>query len=192
MKKIMFISFLSLLLVISCTQELKVADWLKVGTKFTYGVDYQGKEYDFIVEITQLEPDLIYNWEMTDPVNLEGKMTIQKEALESSFIHRNYYFGGEYETNEETSGWFSRKSFSELKNQGYTLIQAGYGTDTLKVEMKMVDTIEVSLNEKTKKLNIIYAETEDGYAYWILDSKQYPVILKMHVDFNIDIDKIEY
>lgn len=194
MKRIslLFLFFLVLITLQCCKEKLQVADWIKPGTQFIYEVNHQGTIYDFIVNILKLAPDLNYSWQMTDPVNIEGVVLITASAMDSAYIHKNYYNAGEFSTSDQTSGWLSRKSFQELKDNGSTVIQNGYFGSQFELKLQETTTLPVMLNGEEIPLPVIYAESENGFKYWVLNDSQYPVILHMILDFEINIKSITF
>lgn len=190
-----WVFFMLVVLIVSCVQKQPVEEvkdpWLTAGTVFTYGVDFQGTTYDFIVTLNSLDPDVDYSWEMTDPVNISGRWVIARTALDSAYIQNNYYFPGTDTLDSATSGWLSRKTFSELKNNGKTMIGYSGSSDMYELVMQSKEVMKVMLDDVSVDLNVIRAETENGFVYYILDNEKYPVILHMNVEFEIKIKMIK-
>ena len=57
---------------------------VKVGNELTYHVKNKGKEYDFIITVKDLnalnENAIVFDWQMTAPVNKKGTITISHDA----------------------------------------------------------------------------------------------------------------
>ena len=162
--------------------------WYRKGAVLVYGVDYQGKKYDFKVTILNFSPDLTFDWQMTNPVNTKGKVIIKKEAFASSKAQFNYFSGGETVLEDKTSVWLSKKSYFQLKKKKATIIDSGSGDETL--TLKGREKLLVKVHGVDTELNVIYAETDKGNKFWIWENSVAPVILKMNLGWEIAIREI--
>ena len=186
-------------------KEVKVP-WLKPGTKMVYGVDFQGKKYDFIVNVKSLPPEIKFDWEMTEPVNKSGSILIKASALDTARGQFNYFRGGSKTLENATTVWVSKKVYKELKEKGTTKIILD--SDSYTLSLKSKEKMKVSIDGTEKEIDVIYGEIENAaveyaldesgnlierpknYKYWILDDPINPVIMRMVIDFEIGIKEI--
>ena len=78
MKVLNFFFLIVIVFLISCTA--KEETWLKVGTELYYDVEQSGREYQFILKVVKLTPDVEFDWRMTDPVNNDGSILMTAAA----------------------------------------------------------------------------------------------------------------
>lgn len=154
-------------------------------------------ETDFVVTVNELEPDILFDW--TKDGQPGNTVMITNEARKTSYRQMNYIFG-EPKTDktildEATSIFISRTAFEDLKNNGTITIQPLWDAEesvTLTVDEEM-KTMMVVVNGNEQMLSVIHALSEDGtYEYVILDNADYPLILKMVLDFEVVLQEIYY
>jgi hypothetical protein len=170
-------------------QQQKI-EWIKKGTVLTYDVKYLETKYQFIVKIINLKPDVVFSWEMTEPQNSKVKVNMSKEALATALKQNNFFKSGELFLTDMTTVWISKKVFSSLKKEKPILIdllneEANLKFVKLEKKTFLIDGI------KTKNIEVIYAETDLNQKYWILDSPEFPIILKMDLGWSIDLKSVE-
>jgi hypothetical protein len=86
--------------------------------------------------------------------------------------------------------WVSYKVYHALKAKEPILVNCGE-TDTYeRLSFIKNTTYKIRLNDSTVRLPALYAETETGNKYWILDDPENPIILKMTIGFNIQLENI--
>lgn len=170
-------------------QEQKV-EWIKKGTTLTYDVKYLETNYQFIVKIINLKPDVVFTWEMTEPQSSKGKVNMSKEALATAVKQNNFFKSGELFLTDMTTVWVSKKVFSSIKKGKPILIDLlneEANLKFIKLEKKsfLIDGI------KTKNIEVLYAETDLNHKYWILNCPEFPIILKMDLGWSIDLKSVE-
>jgi hypothetical protein len=177
--------------VISMAQELTY-EWLCPGTGLTYQVNTHEGDYQYIVSIKELYPGLSFRWDMTFPVRADGTVAISMEAMDIATTQRNSFsiFGGDLELEDETSVWVSKKVYRALKAQNPVSINSG-SSDKNEILIYLTNTTyQTQLNDSVVQLPALYAETDAGNKYWILDNADNPIILKMTIQFNIQLTNI--
>jgi hypothetical protein len=95
-KTFYFVFLLPFMLFTNCQAGEKSNDshsTIKKGTQLIYQVDANGMSYDFIVSIKSASSSdgIQFDWQMTDPVNTSGKVTIQGAALANASKYKNYF-----------------------------------------------------------------------------------------------------
>lgn len=164
---------------------------LRKGQKLTYGVDYQGKQYDFIVTIKSLKNGIKFNYEMTNPSATTGKVWITEEAMTlDNPPQYNYFRGGKITLEKQTTVWVGYKIFEKLIKKGYCSVSPDGGESYVELknaraghDFKAYNSIA---GEEMTEISYVHAAAEDGSAeYWIHLSKGNPLILKMDIGWKI-------
>ena len=184
--------FVMLLATITMAQPYKPE--LKVGTKLTYHVDFNGTKYD--VNLKMLKFDLRGSRQQvkiehsfSNVPNKVGIITIGGNNLDEA---KNLYYalqpGESKELNSNLIMTFGRKSFDRLmagKKVDYELSWLGkkkFVKKNLPEPIKLDD----------KELDVVYAESEDGVQkIWILNHDAYPLIVKMVSGQTVTLGKVE-
>ncbi|NVO02599.1 MAG: hypothetical protein HXX09_07820, partial [Bacteroidetes bacterium] len=189
-KKIGFLFFCFFLFSMSLIAQQQKIEWIKKGAVLTYDVKYQETNYQFIIRIINLKPDVSFSWEMTEPQNSKGKVNMSKEALATALKQNNFFKSGELFLTDMTTVWVSKKVFSSLKKAKPILIDLLNEEANLKFVKLDKKTFLID-GVKTKNIEVIYAETDLNQKYWILDSPDFPIILKMDLGWSIDLKSVE-
>lgn len=190
MKKILLFTTI-MALCMAFTSELNAPQGkakIGVGTKLTYAANFMGKKCDFIVTLTGKEAGgITFDYNMTDADKTTGSVSISPDAVSTAIKQNNYFVGGKMQLREATAIWLSNKVYNNLKN-GAANIDIGSGSEvlTLKEKVKM----SVKMGGKNKEVKVLYAETQTGHKFWILDDKNNPVVLKFDTGWTLDIKEI--
>jgi hypothetical protein len=155
-----------------------------------YLVNFAGINYDFVVYINSLYPNLKFNWAMNYPTRKKGDVEITKEAMDEATEQQNYFLGGssDYLSNT-TTVWVSKAIYNALKTKQPIEINADGNSEML--EYIRDYEYETVLNDEVIFLPTLYAESDRGNKLWILDNPDNPIILKMVLEWNIEIGSIE-
>lgn len=161
-----------------------------MDSKLTYGVDFGGQQYKFIMDIVQDEPEIVINWKMTTGRgDKAGNISMSSEAVQSATAQYNLFENGEIVLDDKTSVWVSRSVFKSLRTGSETVMNA-MGEDKIFVRQNVPPGTEVLVDGKA--ISVIYAEATDGSEkFWILNNPKMPLILKMDLGWKIGIEKIE-
>lgn len=170
---------------------------LKEGSVLTYEVRSGGTTYDFIVTITSLEEGISFDYEMTAPANLEGSVTIAKDAMDNAFAMVNYFRGGELVLKDATTVFLCRECYERAKTGELSLTLDGADEPTIldAVEPGYSHTLEINGEEQdincTWMYNQSWDEEEDdvviGDQLIVMKDSEYPLILAMWLDFSIQL-----
>ena len=96
------ILFSLLITCILASAQVKLETIVKPGTKLIYAVESGSKKYDFIVTVKKLSP-LVFDWQMTDPVNTSGTITHTAKAMISANTMYNFF-------SADPKNWMTRRS----------------------------------------------------------------------------------
>lgn len=200
MKRLLFILGSFLLLANASSAQSK--DVLREGSKLTYLVNASGEEYDFIVTVKKLSEEgaIVFDWEMTDPVNNSGTITISKDAAENSFAWYNFFSGGELKLDQQTSVFISFMLNLDIAatDEGNHLsknIKLASISDSGESFLVKTKTGNFSYDEdgvkKTIKTVVLQNESGDK-TVTIYNESTHAFIVSMSIGFDIELKKVEY
>jgi len=162
--------------------------WIKPGLKIRYYLHEYSSNYEFVVELLDIGKAKKFNWWMTWPVNRKGTCLTTEYAMQNATKQQNYFRGGYEEQNDRTTGFVSYPVWKAMKDKGSITIQPVDDEEVLKYVCDYPYTIVI--DGKSMIVPTFYCETDLGSKYWILDNPENPIILKMVLDFNIEIGEI--
>lgn len=91
----------------------------KAGDQLAYHVNSSGNEYDFIVKPVTLKWNedypIVFDWNMTAPVNKNGTIKIAKDAAKKSNAMYNWFSGGEKILTDATSVFVSTEVLANIR-----------------------------------------------------------------------------
>lgn len=193
MKKILLASSLLALISFSPKQQATL-NAIPVDSQLAYNVDFGGNKYQFIVELKQKEPDLVFDYNLSMGAGKQGKVTITKEAMESARGQQNYFAGGEQKLSAQTTVWLSQVVYKEAKEKGKTTMATVESGDMKNIDYTLVgnEKMELQLNGETINLPCLHLKSTDGrdFEYWVWDNPKDPLILKMSIGWGIAIKEI--
>lgn len=201
MKKI-FLLNLFLLLVGFSFAQVRLEGLIKPGSKLIYAVESGEQHYDFIVTVKSLLPAVIFDWQMTDPINTSGTITHTAQAMLSANTMYNRFSNGQKSLDDNSiSVWLSKNTFKGLMKEGEGILMKMNSDDPLKkmgtyteeTEMKIIvngekETIE---QEIAKELNEEGQPKGDDDFFTFYNSAKLPIILKMKNGFLITLKEIK-
>ncbi len=208
MKKIFSLSCLLLLSVLSFAQ-VRLEALVKPGAKLIYAVDAGEQKYDFIITVKALTPALVFDWEMTDPINTSGTITHTATAMISANTMFNYFTSGAKTLDDNTlSVWLSRNTFTGLtKGSKSVMLKMNTGENLKKMGMVEDDKdddddaseIKIIVNgeKETIEEQIAKQLNEEGHPmgedlfFSFYNSSKMPVILRMKNGFSITLREIK-
>ncbi len=200
MKKIMLLNSL-LFLSFLCFAQVNLQTLIKPGTKLIYAVDANGQKYDFIVTVKALAPALVFDWQMTDPVNINGSITHTAVAMISGNTLYNFFAPGSKTLDDNTlSVWISKNSFTALtKGSKTTMLKMNTNEKPKKMgveqedatEMKILVNGEKETVEQFEAKEMSAASGEDRVYFTFAKSAKMPIILKMQNGFYIALKEIK-
>ena len=201
MKKFFFLSVLSLLSVFSFAQ-VNLESLVKPGAKLIYAVDAGEQKYDLVITVKALVPALIFDWQMTDPINTSGTIIHTANAMLNGDIMLNLFSPGTKTLDDHTiSMWLGKNIYTGLMKPGKGVLMVmnngdapkKMGTYTDSKELKIIVNGEKESVEEqiAKELNNQGepAGSEDFFTFY--RSSKLPVILRMQNEFYIRLKEIK-
>lgn len=193
MKKVLF-AFAFMALISFAPRNQTVLNNLPVDSQLAYNVDFGGEKYQFIVELKQKEPDLIFDYNFSMGSGKQGKVTITKDALQTARGQHNYFAGGEQTLSAQTTVWLSQVVYKEAKQNGKTTMATIESGDMKNIDYTLVGTekMDLQLNGENISLPCLHLRSTDGrdFEYWVWDNPKDPLILKMSIGWGIAIKEI--
>lgn len=183
--------------------QINLQALIKPGAKLTYAVEANQQNYYFIVTVKALTPALVFDWEMTDPVNTRGTISHTATAMVSASTMYNYFSAGSRSLDDNTlSVWLSRNVFTGLtKGNRSAMIRMNTNESPQKMGVLEEDPAELNIlvdGEKetveeftAKQLNEAGAPAGDDVFFSFASSAKMPVILRMKNGFYIALKEIK-
>jgi len=202
MKKITFLFSLMLLTVFSFAQ-VNLQGMIKPGTKLIYAVESGAQKYDFIVTIKALTPALVFDWQMTDPINTSGTITHTATAMNSATTMYNYFAGGAKTLgDDQISVWLSKNTYTGLlkmnkgvmmtMNVGESPKKMGIFADEESEFHIIVDGEKETIEEEVAKELNDEGQPKGGDDFiGFYKSPKLPIILRMRNGFHIALKEIK-
>ena len=201
MKKIFLLPLLLILSFFSFAQ-ISLESVVKPGTKLIYAVESGEQKYDFIVTVKALVPALIFDWQMTDPINTSGTIVHTANAMLNADIMLNLFSPGTKTLDDHTiSVWLSKYELTGLMKPGkgiLMVLNAGdppkkMGTYTDSKELKIIvngekETVEEQI---ARELNNEGEPAGSEEFFTFYRSAKMPVILRMKNVFSIVLKEIK-
>ena len=163
---------------------------------YIYEVVFQEKLYDF--RVTNPKVDMAngvsFKYKMTGDVGINGVVNISKEAIDTAHVQMNRFSNGNKNLTEETSVWLSNAVFNELKTKGESFISASiFSAQVFEVVAEDDPFYVVKVDDEDKYIKCIHIVSksgDDSQELWINDDPNNPIILKMKLDFSIELKQI--
>jgi hypothetical protein len=188
LRLLLFFFIISVILSISAGKRSEPPAWFKSSARLVYRVN---DNYQFIFTLKNLSDGIEFDWEMHDkkPPSA-GTIHMKKEALENSTTQFNYYLGGTNVMYDQTAMFVSKLVYSKIKAKGSVLIKPSGVNEILSFRSKC--DFKCKINGSLQTFKTLYAETDKGHKYWILDNPAVPLILSMQLDSKIILEEIFY
>ncbi|MBL0180836.1 MAG: hypothetical protein IPP96_00580 [Chitinophagaceae bacterium] len=202
MKKTLLLPLLLIFSFFSFSQ-VNVQTLVKPGAKLIYAVEANEQKYNFIVTVKALVPALVFDWEMTDPVNTSGTITHTATAMISANTMYNFFSGGQKTLDDNTlSVWLSKNTFTGLtKGTKSVLMKMNTNEPPQKMGNTKEDPEELHIlvnGEKetveeftAKQLNEAGGPAGDDVYFTFANSAKMPIILRMKNGFYIALKEIK-
>ncbi len=164
---------------------------------YIYTVKFNGQDYDFRVSNPKVDMNkgINFKYKLTGDVGYAGTVEISKEAIATAHDQMNKFGAETISLTDRTSVWISKEVFNQFKTAGTAVINAndweGSREFTVTSEPDSEDTwFAIQVDGETKYLRCFKVEDKDGEELWINDDAGNPIILKMNVDFSIELKSI--
>jgi|GEM_PF-3146368 len=175
---------------------------IQVGDQLVYQVEAGNNEYKFTVTPTKLSASgITFEYRISEPVNTNGEVSMNSEALKSSMAMYNYFSGGKVNLTKETSVFISKAMVdSAMKGSSDLFTNGADGTSEnfVTLDGTMSPTSGSGYIRWIKNINgTDYAldgpilENSDGsHAIRYTDGGGFPFITYMETDFKVYILEI--
>jgi len=181
--------------------QVNLQSLIKPGTKLIYGVESNGQKYDFIITVKALAPALVFDWQMTDPININGTITHTAAAMISANTLYNYFAPGVKTLDDNTlSVWISKNTLTSItKGTKSVMLKMNTNESAKKMGITEEDPKELKILVNGEKetveqftatdLNATNAPVEEQ-VYFTFAAKM-PIILSMKNGFYIALKEIK-
>lgn len=173
------------------------------NSEYDYEVYSDNKSYKFTVEKngnTYTSGDIQFNWSMSDQFEeiSKGTVAMSKAALDTAHTMLNKFSNEEdYVLTDKTTVWISRAVFDEITKNGQTNLNVDGTWRRFKfvpdAENESYYNAEITYNDEGYKrlpyLHII-SDDDDQYEIWINNDRDYPLIIRMAIDFEVTLDVV--
>jgi hypothetical protein len=197
-------SFLLLVLLTSfnfCFSQVELLKIIKPKTQLVYLVQAGEQQYYFMVNIKELAPAVIFNWEMTEPASMKGSITHTATAMASATTMHNMFTPGDVTLDDKTiSVWLSKAMYTSLRKSG-AMISMNAGETPRKMgltgETKVVkillnglkETVEEEIAKELDADDNPKKKTDEFISFY--NSVKMPIILRMkNSQFAITLKEI--
>jgi len=164
---------------------------------YIYEVYFNDIKYDFRVSNPKVDMDngISFKYKLTGDVGYDGTVNISKEAIATAHDQMNKFGKETLELNNKTSVWISKEVFNEFKTNGYSSINANNWEGTKEFQLVSEKNSEdsyypVTIDDEIKYIKCIKVLAKNGEELWINDDVNNPIILKMKVDFSIELKQV--
>jgi hypothetical protein len=199
MKKPFLIIFL-LTLYSFCFSQVNLLTLVKPKTQLVYLVQSGEQQYYFMVNIKELAPAVIFDWEMTEPASIKGSITHTAKAMASATTMHNMFKPGDVTLDDNTiSVWVSKLTFTDLRKSGAMLSmnadeapkKIGFTGESKTLKILLDGQKETVDEEIAKELNAEGDPVKTEEFISIYNSVKMPVILRMkNAMFSITLKEI--
>jgi hypothetical protein len=172
-----------------CFSQVNLFTLIKPKTQLVYLVQAGEQQYYFSVNVKELVPAVIFDWEMTEPASMKGTITHTATAMASASTMHNLFKPGDVTLDDNTiSVWLSKTMFTNLtKSRAMISMNAGETPKKMGVtgESKVVkillngqkETVEEEIAKELDADDNPIKKTEEFISFF--NSVKMPVILRM-------------
>jgi hypothetical protein len=154
---------------------------------------------DFVIKIMKLGDAIIYVWYKNGSRGFLVNLT--ENAMNNSFFQLNYIYGKTgmppQKHDNATSIFCSRAMFNTLINEGDVTFYPYDSEENPKdfpVQLNKDEKVKFKISDNKEniiEIDAVSATTESGESLIILNNPRFPLILKMELDFEIELVKFE-
>lgn len=182
----------SVLVLLASCKVIRMALVTGDNAVLTYAVENSGAQYDFIVTVIDREPDLAFDYRMTNTTGTSGRIFVTRQDLDTAHGQDNYFSGGQHTLKKSTTVWISKAAFKDLQTKGETFFRYTYAGKVVKFTKTAEERYEVMVNGKKVKVpTMLLNDTEGlGHSYRILNNESEPLILEMNLGWTIKIKDV--
>ena len=167
-------------------QEFKVTR----GMTLKYNVTDGETKYKMWVMVKDVFPEPIFDWLILNDKCVQGRIKISAEAWKTADKEYNLFDPGYQKLTEQTTLWVSQYIYSSLKNNGD--VKMTPDQNEKHYVRKEYQDFPVKIDGQASTIHCMYLESDDATKdkFWIADSKNTPIILKMNFGFSMELYEI--
>lgn len=166
---------------------------LNEGSELVYAVNHNGSQYDFILKLITYDNDeIVFNYLMTDPANLDGVVKITECAIKNAMVMYNYFDGATVTLDHEIAIWLSKDLFNDLVNSGSGYIAPAVGENWMNMINSGSESLGCSVGGIDQILDaVLLTEVDGNRKIWVLNDEQNPLIVKMDLGWTIELKEVK-
>ncbi len=167
-------------------QEFKVTR----GMTLKYNVTDGESKYKLWVMVKDVFPEPVFDWLILNDKCVQGRIKISSEAWKTADKQNNLFDPGYQKLNEQTCIWVSQYIYSSLKNNGD--VKMTPDQNEKHYVRKDYQDFPVKIDGQAATIHCMYLESDDASKdkFWINDTKNTPVIIKMNFGFSMELYEI--
>jgi len=163
--------------------------------ELVYGVDFYGKTYDFIVNVTQIKEDggITFKYRMGKNA-YPATVSINGTSLKVATGQSNRFNGRDFSLPFRTTVWISEKVFDALTGaKASVVISPDEGKPEITLKTTGTHSDYALEDGSIKNISYIQAETEDKkISYRIHHNRNNRLILQMDIGWKIWLKSVKY
>ncbi len=164
---------------------------------YIYEVIFNDMKYDFRVSNPNVDMDngISFKYKLTGDAMYNGTVNISKEAIATAHDQMNKFGKENIQLDTRTSVWISKEVFNEFKTNGYSSINANEWEGSKEFQLVSEKNSDdsyypITVDDGIKYVKCIKVLAKNGEELWINDDANNPIILKMKVDFSIELKQV--
>lgn len=162
---------------------------LKKGLHLVYNITKDDRKYQYIVDFIAAEVDkeIVFNWEMTEPINKSGTTTISSESLEKA-TNLDFHPSTRTFDGEEISMIFSKKIYNQLSSLK-EMESVVFGCNACLKDVIVTDVKDniYKITDQTNKIlelhTLFFSSEYNNGTFEVLNNPGFPLIV--YFDFNM-------
>jgi len=163
------------------------------GDVLVYDVRDKGDLYYFMVTVKEYKNSILFDWEMTEPMNKKGSVEIRPKALSNSKELVNYVKEAPVVLEDKTIVWLSRNMFKEITGGSVPDITFDGKAGN---KMTVTGNSKQNIQYKGKSLEVDVVEVTNNQSFFdlkklaILNSSDNPLIVRMNIGFTVELVEV--
>lgn len=165
---------------------------IKHGDVLVYAVKADdGSTYHFEVTVKEYKAGINFDFEIPEK-DLSGEVSISEAAVKTATKYRNFFAEGALELEDECTVWLSKKNYNELVRGRTVMDMAGVAE---RFTNKGAASHYFDYKGTRKTLSCIKTNNGSGGAdlreIWVLKNAGNPIIVKMNMEFSIELVQVK-
>ncbi len=160
------------------------------GAELHYTVIAPNGTYPFNLVVNDFSSSaLSFDWEMNSESS--GHVFMKEKEINTAVSLHNYFASGHTILEDKTSVWISKLLFAQLKNKEKVKIDIGSSVGEFEYVRKETYSFKDE-NGSTQSMPVfVVSDSQTNYEIWIHDHPTNRLIVKMKIDFQINLDVIK-